>query len=104
MNTENIKYNISGLDNNDEKITLDDWKFREKVNKIIMSEWRQKQNKNHPTEKPGLDDLRKIKMHLKKKYPDEDIIKAFGITMKILIAIKKDKYDCVDGILSLINK
>jgi hypothetical protein len=37
-------------------------------------------------------------MYLKKKASDSDIMKAFGINAETLVAIKKDKYDPVEGI------
>ena len=37
-------------------------------------------------------------MHLKKKISDAEIMKAFGITAETLVAIKRHKYDPIDGI------
>ena len=48
---------------------------------------------------PNLDDVRKIRMHLKKGYPDFEIMEHFGVPSEILAAIKKNKYCPAEGIL-----
>lgn len=87
------KNNIS-----DNDVTLDNWKPREKQATLVCSQWRQDQIGDDFNQQPSIDDLHKIQMHLKKKIPDLDIMKAFGINAQTLVAIKKEKYDPVDGI------
>ena|ERR1700675_2577727 len=87
------------LDNSqDEEITLDNWKPTPKSEGIIHSEWRQKQIGNNFNQEPGIDELKKIEMYVKKKKSDADIMKAFGINAETLVAIKKNKYCPIDGI------
>ncbi len=93
------EFDPCSIDGSDEEdITLDNWKPSEDKPKIVPSKWRQEQIGNNFNQEPGIDDLNKIHMHLKKKAPDADIMKAFGINAETLIAIKKDKYDPIDGI------
>ncbi len=87
---------IDGSD--EEEITLDNWKPSVKEIKVQKSEWRQKQNDGHNNQEPGIDDLRKINRFLKLKYPDHQIMDAFGITSETLVAIKRDCYSPVTGI------
>lgn len=89
---------IDGSDQEDEPVTLDNWKPSENKPKIVASKWRQESIGTNFNQQPGLDELNKIHMFLKKKACDADIMKAFGISAETLIAIKKDKYDPVDGI------
>lgn len=88
---------IDGSDQ-EEPVTLDNWKPSTEKPKIIASKWREESIGNNFNQQPGLDELNKIHMYLKKKASDADIMKAFGITADTLIAIKKDKYDPIDGI------
>ncbi len=83
---------------NEEPVTLDNWKPTEHKPKIVMSQWRQDAIGDNFNQQPGIDELNKIHMFLKKKASDSEIMKAFGITAETLVAIKKDKYDPVDGI------
>jgi hypothetical protein len=89
---------LDGSDLEEEPVTLDNWKPRSKQPKIVASKWRQEQIDGDFNQQPGIDELQKIHMYLKKKASDADIMKAFGISAEILVAIKKDKYDPVDGI------
>lgn len=89
---------IDGSDQEEEAETLDNWKPSSKQTKIIASKWRQDQIGGNYNQQPGLDELKKIHMYLKKKASDADIMHAFGITADTLIAIKKNKYDPIDGI------
>lgn len=89
---------IDGSDQEDEEVTLDNWKPSEKKSKIVASKWRQEQIDGNYNQQPGLDELNKIHMYLMKKESDSDIMNAFGINAETLVAIKKDKYDPVDGI------
>lgn len=99
-------FDPSSLDREDEnredvseEITLDDWKPRKKGNKLIKSDWRRKQNGNDHNLQPSFDDVKKIKVYLQKRYPDIEIMEAFAISGDTLVAIKKDKYCPVEGIL-----
>lgn len=84
--------------NEEEQITLDSWKPTQHKPKIVASKWRQEQIGTNYNQEPGIDELNKIHMFLKKKAPDSEIMHAFGINAETLIAIKKDKYDPIDGI------
>ena len=89
---------IDGSDTEEEEqVTLDNWKPSKKA-KIIPSKWRQQMIGSNFNQEPGLDELHKINGFLKKKVPDSEIMNAFGITADTLVAIKKDKYDPIDGI------
>jgi len=100
MSETSYDFDPCTLDNSqdDEEITLDNWKPRTKSNEIIQSEWRQKQIGNNFNQEPGMDELKKIEMYLKKKKSDSDIMKTFGINAETLVAIKKNKYCPIDGI------
>ena len=101
MNGQSYEFDPCSIDESDkqeEKITLDNWKPTSEKPKIIASTWRQESIGTDFNQQPGIDELHKIKMYLKKKTSDSDVMKAFGITAETLIAIKKDKYDPVDGI------
>lgn len=82
----------------DEEVTLDNWKPTPKSDGIIQSKWRKKQIGNNFNQEPGLDELKKIKIHLKNKKSDSDIMQTFGINAETLVAIKRNKYCPVDGI------
>jgi len=84
--------------NEDEEVSLDNWKPRKKEKTIIQSEWRKNQIGNDFNQQPGLDDLNKIQMYLKKNRPDAEIMKAFGVSAEMLVAIKKENYSPVEGI------
>ncbi len=101
MNGQSYEFNpcsIDGSDQEEKKITLDNWKITAHHLKLVSSKWRQDSIGTDFNQQPGIDEIRKIQMYLKKKAPDFDIMKAFGITADTLIAIKKDKYDPVEGI------
>lgn len=85
---------VDGSDN----ITIDNWKPRAKSLCIPKSEWRKKQINGNYNSEPGIDELKKIRMYLKRKYPDYQIMDAFGINCETLVAIKKGCYGPVDGI------
>lgn len=91
---------IDGSDNQeeDEEITLDNWKPTAKRKKIMQSEWRKNEIGHDYNQQPSLDDMRKIKMHLNKDVSDGEIMQVFGINCETLLAIKKDNYCPVDGI------
>jgi hypothetical protein len=89
---------IDESDKEDEPVTLDNWKPSTEKPKIVPSKWREEQIGTNFNQQPGIDVLNKIHMYLKKKASDADIMHAFGISAETLIAIKKDKYDPVDGI------
>jgi hypothetical protein len=89
---------IDESDKEEEPVTLDNWKPSTQQPKIVASQWRQDAIGTNFNQQPGLDELHKIHMFLKKKAADADIMKAFGITAETLVAIKKEKYDPIDGI------
>lgn len=89
---------IDDSDKEEEPVTLDNWKPSTDKPVVVASKWRQDSIGTNFNQQPGIDELHKIHMYLKKKASDSDIMKAFGITAETLIAIKKDKYDPVDGI------
>lgn len=88
---------IDGSDK-EEEVTLDSWKPSAKVTSLPKSEWRQKQNDGNFNQQPGIDELKKINMCLKRKYPDHQIMDAFGISCETLVAIKRGCYGPIDGI------
>ena len=89
---------IDESDKEEEPVTLDNWKPSNEKPVIVASKWRQDAIGTNFNQQPGIDELHKIHMFLKKKASDAEIMKAFGITCETLVAIKKDKYDPVDGI------
>jgi hypothetical protein len=91
--------NTDKEDLEEEKITLDNWKpTKKEPDTLKQSEWRKLQNGNNFNQEPGIDELKKIEMYLKKKKADAEIMNAFGINAETLIAIKRDKYCPVHGI------
>lgn len=88
---------VDGSDQ-DDGVTLDNWKPSAKERTVPKSKWREEQNAGNFNQQPGLDELHKIHMYLKKKYPDHQIMDAFGISAETLVAIKRDCYSPVDGI------
>lgn len=98
MQDESYEFDPSSIDGSDKEVTLDTWKPRPKKKSIVKSEWRQKEINGNYNQKPGLDEIRKIKDYIKKKYPDHEIMDAFGITSETLVAIKRNCYDPIDGI------
>lgn len=99
MDDRSYEFDPCTLDGSDkEEITLDNWKQRKKEKTIIQSQWRKTQIGSDFNQQPGLDDLGKIAMFLKKKKSDAEIMHVFGISAETLIAIKKNKYCPVEGI------
>ena len=100
MSEASYEFDPCSIDGSDqeEPVTLDNWKPSNEKPLIVASQWRQDAIGTNFNQQPGLDELNKIHMYLKKKASDSDIMKAFGITCETLVAIKKDKYDPVDGI------
>lgn len=89
------------IDGSDKKeITIiDSWKpGAKKKDSLVMSQWRLNQNGNSHDLSPGIDELKKISVHLKNKHSDCDIMKLFGISSETLVAIKRGCYCPVDGI------
>jgi len=83
----------------EEKITLDNWRPRIiDESKIVRSNWRDQQNKGLEDIQPGLDELKKILVYIKKNKSETSIMDTFKISAETLIAIKKGLYDPVDGI------
>lgn len=85
-------------DDLDDGVTLDNWKPSAVKPKIVASNWRQEQIGENFNQQPGIDELKKIQMFIKKKASDADIMHAFGIRADTLIAIKEERYDPVHGI------
>jgi hypothetical protein len=82
-----------------EATTIDNWKpSAGKTNNIVKSEWRQLQNAGRCNLEPGIDDLKKIEVRLKNKFPDSQIMDEFGITAETLVAIKRGCYCPIEGI------
>jgi hypothetical protein len=99
MGNRSYEFDPCSIDGSDkEEVTLDSWKPNSKKPEIVQSEWRKNQIADNNNQQPGLDDLKKIQMFLSQKKSDGEIMKVFGITAEMLVAIKKDKYSPVDGI------
>jgi len=95
---ERYEYDPSAVDISSNDGTLDNWKPRVRKKTIVKSEWRQMQNAGNHNQQPGIDEIKKINGYLKRKYPDFEIMDAFGISAETLVAIKRDCYCPVDGI------
>lgn len=89
---------LDGSEHDEDGVTLDNWKPRDKDNNLTKSQWRQVQNGCNYNQEPGLDEIKKINMYLGKKYPDHQIMDMFGIGAETLLAIKRGCYDPIDGI------
>ncbi len=89
------------MDREDDGITLDNWTPSDKELVLQKSGWRTQQNANKYNLLPGADELRKINAFLKKKYPDYQIMEAFGINCDILMAIKHDCYSPIRRVLAV---
>jgi DNA-binding Xre family transcriptional regulator len=99
MAEESYTFDPCSIDGSDkEKVTLDNYKPTVHKPLIVPSSWRQNQIGDNFNQQPGMDELKKIMMYLKRKASDSEIMKAFGITAETLVSIKKDKYDPVEGI------
>jgi hypothetical protein len=85
-------------ESDDDAISLDDWKPSIKKKEIIQSSWRKEQIGNNFNQHPKRDDFKKIKMHLKSKVADAEIMDVFGITCETLMAIKQNRYSPINGI------
>jgi DNA-binding Xre family transcriptional regulator len=97
--TDSYDFDRCTIDDSDkEGMTLDNWRPQTKKRAIIPSEWRRNQIGNNFDQQPGLDELKKIEMFLKRKTSDAEIMNAFGISAEMLIAIKKGKYCPIGGI------
>lgn len=80
-------------------VSIDEWKPTvKKEKKITPSAWRQKQIGDDYNQQPGIDELHKIQQYIKKKYPDAEIMNAFGLRAETMKAIREDRYCPVDGI------
>lgn len=89
---------IDGSDEVKGEITLDNWKPSPKKNVIVQAQWRKEQIGDNFNQEPGIDEITKINMYLKKKKPDSEIMRVFGINAETLVAIKKGLYCPVEGI------
>lgn len=84
--------------NDEEEITLDNWKPTHQQPKIIQSKWRKEQIGENLNQEPSLDDIKKISFYIKKKIPDVEIMQTFGINSDTLVAIKRHRYSPTEGI------
>jgi len=98
MGDLSYEFDVCSVDGSDKEVTLDEWKPSVKDNSIQKSEWRKNQNNGDYDQQPGLDELKKINMYLKKDYPDSQIMDTFGISSETLVAIKRGCYDPIEGI------
>lgn len=85
--------------NENDELTLDNWNPSSKQKKMIQPQWRKDQIGTNFNQQPGLDDVKKIKIFVKKKIPDFEIMHYFGINSETLAAIKQGKYCPAEGIL-----
>ena len=100
MGQRSYEFDPCSVDGSDkqEEVSLDNWKPSLQKKAIVQSEWRKNQIGDNFNQQPGIDELKKIYMFLKRKASDAEIMQTFGVTAETLIAIKKDKYSPVDGI------
>lgn len=98
MMSASYEFDPCSIDGSDKEVTLDSWTPTVKEVGVPKSEWRQKQNDGNQNQQPGIDELKKINMFLKRKYPDHQIMDAFGITSETLVAIKRECFSPVTGI------
>ena len=98
MSIATYEFDPCKIDGSDKEVTLDNWKPSAKTKNAPNSEWRQKQNDGKYNLQPGIDDLKKIMMYLKRKYPDHEIMNVFGISCETLVAIKRNCYSPIEGI------
>lgn len=89
---------LDGSNQEEEPVTLDTWKPKPKKTELAQSEWRKNQIGDNFNQQPGIDDLRKIQALLKKKKPDSEIMRVYGVNAETLVAIKDNRYHPVDGI------
>lgn len=97
MTAGSYTFDPCSIDGSNE-VTLDNWKPTHTRPKLVPSKWRAAQNGDNSNQDPGIDDLKKIAMHLKNRCPDADIMKMFAITAETLVAIKRNCYSPVEGI------
>jgi hypothetical protein len=82
----------------DDEVTLDTWKPSTPEKKLIPSKWRQEQMGNNYNQDVGGDELKKIKSALNKKFPDHEIMQAYGISAQTLVDIKEGRINPHAGI------
>ena len=92
-----IQYKIIKGFKMENEITLDNWKPKPKEYTLIPSKWRQEQNSNNFNQEVGRDEIKKIQSALRKKYPDHEIMKAFGINAQTLVGIKDGSIKAEEG-------
>ena len=80
-----------------DEISMDDWKPNIPEKKLIQSKWRKETIGDNYNQDVGLDELRKINVAIKKKFPDHEILKAYGITAETLVRIKEGKLNPETG-------
>lgn len=75
----------------DMEATLDNWKPNFPEKKLVQSDWRKQQNKNDFNQEVGRDELKKIKLAIKNKFPDHEIMQTYGISAETLVRVKENK-------------
>lgn len=89
----------------DKNITLENWKPEHREKKIIMSEWRKRQNARYQSIKmPNFCDYVKIKNFLKNKVEDSEIIRIFAISQSLLDKIKTRPFHQINNSNYLMGK
>jgi hypothetical protein len=90
---------------NFEVVTLDNWKPPYRPKQFMpKSNWRKFVVEDYNPGRPGLDDLRKIRLYLKKGASRTDIMQAFNIKRTVLAHIICDLYCPVDGCIESPNE
>ncbi len=81
------------------EIKLDEWKPEAKGRpSLVPSKWREESINGNFNQEPGLSDLRKIKFAIKRKYPDHEVMQAFGLNAETLVSIKTESYSAAEGL------
>lgn len=99
MKEKSYEFDPCSIDSSDnQEVTLDNWKPSTKQPHLISSKWRQEQINGNYNQAPGIDEVNKIKTALKKKYPDHEIMQAYGVNSQTLTAIKEGRYHPTTGV------
>jgi len=93
-------------DDLESEVTLDNWKPTPKTHNFrTPSKWRNEMNcRGLGYMEPGLDEIHKIRVYLKNKISDLEIMDTFAINADTLSAIKNNRYDPVDGMMENQNQ
>lgn len=89
---------LDGSDQDVNYVSIDDWTPRVVPPRVPKSDWRAAQNNGCHDNQPGIDDINKIKMYIKKRFADAQIMDVFGITAETLVAIKNNHFCPIEGI------